>query len=218
MKRSQSSEFGDSLLSGDQRAVHPWTRVSPKANCPQHRPHSDSGKPARAAKPPGCKWKKIRRAARGQCLRLGSSYSGGADSARPGCRRMASPSDRRWPRKHTELAYPPAPLQGPPPGLPRPRPGRAAGAALGACSGTDPDANAPCPPQARTGDPPLPVRQEPEPRPGGWLCTSLERAARQRNRVGLRLLPPATLTFARPSRRHSLPPASKRSRSIRPRE
>ena len=48
-----------------------------------------------------------------------------------------SASDRQWPRKHTELACSPAPLQGPPPGLPRPRPGRATGAALGAGSGTD---------------------------------------------------------------------------------
>jgi len=48
---------------------------------------------------------------------------GGADSARPGTRRMASPSDRRRPRMTRKSAYPPAPLQGLPPGLPRPRSG-----------------------------------------------------------------------------------------------
>ena len=38
----------------------------------------------------------------------------------------------------TEPAYPPAPLQGPPPGLPRPRSGQTAGHASGVGSGTDP--------------------------------------------------------------------------------
>jgi len=60
---------------------------------------------------------------------------------------------------------------------------------------------APCPPQARTGAPPPPVRQESRTRPGGWLARESRRKAhRQRNRVGHRLFPKATLTFAWPSR------------------
>ncbi|AKH99972.1 hypothetical protein IMCC20628_01256 [Hoeflea sp. IMCC20628] len=88
------------------------------------------------------------------------------------------------------LATSPAPLQGPPSGLPRPQFGRTAGDALGAHSGTDLDAKYAmsatgpdrCPAPAR--------RQESRTRPGGWLAQqSLRKARRQRNRVGPRLLP-----------------------------
>jgi hypothetical protein len=173
---------------------------------------------ARATWPPGSARNSVRRAARRQCLRYDWYWV--ALTARGPERAGWCPHPtgvglaRTW-----RLAYPPAPLQGPPPGLPRPRPGRAAGDALGACSGTDPDANAPCPPQARTGDPPRPSGRQQDPGPvAGFARRSRKSAARQRNRVGHRLPLPDTLTFARQIRGHSLPPGSKRSRSIRQRE
>ena len=60
-------------------------------------------------------------------------------------------------------------------------------------------------------------RQEVGPRPGGWLCTPPERAARQRNRVGHRLPPGPGTRYAGP-RRAFLPPGPTRSRSIRRRK
>ena len=60
-------------------------------------------------------------------------------------------------------------------------------------------------------------RQEVGPRPGGWLCTTLERPARQRNRVGHRLPPGPGTRYAGP-RRAFLPPGPTRSRSIRRRK
>ena len=91
----------------------------------------------------------------------------------------------------TELAYPPAPLQGSPPGLPRPLPGQAAGDALGADSGTDPAA---CANMSATGPdrsprpcPPLRKHVGREPGPVAGFARPLKGAARQRNRVGCRL-------------------------------
>jgi hypothetical protein len=79
--------------------------------------------------------------------------------------------------------------------------------------------DAPCPPQARTGDPPRPSGRQQDPGPvAGFARRSRKSAARQRNRVGHRLPLPDTLTFAHQIRGHSLPPVSKRSRSIRQRE
>ena len=80
--------------------------------------------------------------------------------------------------QHTEPAYPPAPLQGPPPGLLRPRSGLTAGVgfedpARTLARQTDP----PCPPQARTGCSVSRRRGgacENGCRPGGWLCTRLK--------------------------------------------
>ena len=67
------------------------------------------------------------------------SVMGGAVSARPETRRMLSGIRQAAACMTRGLAYPPAPLQGPSPGLLRLRPGQAAGDAVGAGSGTDPD-------------------------------------------------------------------------------
>ena len=63
---------------------------------------------------------------------------GGAERARPGTRRMLSGIRQAAACMTRRLAYPPAPLQGPPPGLLRPRSGQTARDAFGAGSGTDP--------------------------------------------------------------------------------
>jgi len=73
--------------------------------------------------PPGFAGRTVRRAARGSAFGLvyvlpmpGVSrhgHGGGADSARPGTRRMASPSDRRWPRTHAEVGLSTRPSSGP---------------------------------------------------------------------------------------------------------
>jgi hypothetical protein len=64
-----------------------------------------------------------------------------------------------------------------------------------------------------------PVRQETDPGPvAGFARRSRKSAARQRNRVGHRLPPPAALTFARQTGGIPSRLASKRSRSIRQRE
>jgi len=134
---------------------------------------------------------------------------------------MASPSDRRKPRKSRGGWLTHLPLfRALSPGLPRPRPGRAAGVALGAGSGTDPACS----------------RKHVRHRPGPVLPPHLHVAGRNRNPgpvAGLRLpegkhaasgttlattsplVPPHVRT---PPPGHSLPPASKRSRSIRQRE
>ena len=122
--------------------------------------------------------------------------------------------------QHTEPAYPPAPLQGPPPGLLRPRPGLTAGVGFEdpartltrrigrVMSATGPDRMFRFPPQD-----------------GIWKTVAGPVAgfarsfatARQRTLDGLRLLPRPHARYAR-SRKAFLPPGPIRSRSIRQRE
>jgi hypothetical protein len=76
------------------------------------------------------------------------------------------------------LAYPPAPLQGPPPGLLRPRSGQTARDAFGAGSGTDPGRPLPARHVRHRPGPvtrPSPAFQagRKRPRPGGWLSTGV---------------------------------------------
>jgi len=123
---------------------------------------------------------------------------GGAVRARPETCRVLSGIRQAVSCMTRGLAYPPAPLRGPSPGLPRPRSGQTTGDAHDAVSGTDPDALcdaclcarqttsagrirhtmsatgpvrcfAPRPPCGRLG-----ARF----RPGGWLCTPLPREDR----------------------------------------
>ena len=123
---------------------------------------------------------------------------GGAVRARPGTRRVLSGIRQAVSCMTRGLAYPPAPLQGPSPGLPRPRSGQTTGDAHDADSGTDPDLSdasrsapkttgamehiqqimsatgpvrcfAPRPPCGRQGT---------RSRPGGWLCTPLPKEDR----------------------------------------
>ena len=74
--------------------------------------------------PPGFAGRAVRRAARGSAfgslgfcpcrgVKPASGKGGGADSARPGTRRMASPSDRRWPCIYTEVGLSTRPSSGP---------------------------------------------------------------------------------------------------------
>ena len=200
-----------------------------------------AGNPARAAPPPGCGEKagsacpgtlecrhlsagrrEVRRAAQGQC-RLNEVSRGGADSARPETRRMVSPPDRRRPRMHVEVGLSTRPSSGP---STRVAPA-AAWTGRGRCFGRV-FRHGPCLAYAKH------VRHRPAPvsRPNrltrasgkgpgpvaGFARRSRKSAARQRNRVGHRLPLPDTLTFAWQIRGYSLPPASKRSRSIRQRE
>jgi hypothetical protein len=144
-----------------------------------------------------------------------------ADSARPGTRRMVSPPDRRRPRTHMEVGLSHLPLfRALHPGCPgRGLDGPQEMLWARVPARTLARKDAPCPPQARTGDPPRPSGRQQDPGPvAGFARRSRKSAARQRNRVGHRLPLPDTLTFAHQIRGHSLPPGSKRSRSIRQRE
>ena len=104
-----------------------------------------------------------------------------------------------------------------PPGLPRPRPGRAAGAALGVVPARTLPAKrkhvrhrpAPLPRPAR-----LTRTSGTGPRPGGWLCTTPESAARQRNHVGHRL--PVSRALRRDAATGAFPPAWLETFAIHP--
>ena len=137
-------------------------------------------------------------------------------------------SDRRRLAGHG-AGLSPAPLQGPPPGLPRPRSGQTAGHASGVGSGTDPGRPFPA---RHVRHRPGPVTRPSPALSGGHGTTPARWLAFHRLPRGL--APPltdaasgtpmasASWSLARhvstPGPGHSLPPASKRSRSIRQRE
>jgi hypothetical protein len=140
---------------------------------------------------------------------------GGAERARPGTRRMLSGIRQAAACMTRRLAYPPAPLQGPPPGLLRPRSGQTARDAFGAGSGTDPGRPLPA---RHVRHRPGPVTR-PSPAFSGWQETTPTRwlafhrlprdlplwagpasnRCRQRNPDGLRLPKPRRATSARPA-------------------
>ena len=101
-------------LSGAQRAVPRSHRPTPPpaAIASRHRqPPSGQPEPARAAPPPGVG--KDSPEGRARAVPQGKWVLGGADSARPGTRRMASPPDRRRPRTHVEVGLLTCPSSGP---------------------------------------------------------------------------------------------------------
>jgi hypothetical protein len=155
---------------------------------------------------------------------------GGAERARPGTRRMLSGIRQAAACMTRRLAYPPAPLQGPPPGLLRPRSGQTARDAFGAGSGTDPGRPLPA---RHVRHRPGPVTR-PSPAFSGWQETTPTRwlafhrrprdlplwagpasnRCRQRNPDGLRLPKPAApRQHARP---RAFPPAWLETFAIHP--
>jgi hypothetical protein len=155
---------------------------------------------------------------------------GGAERARPGIRRMLSGIRQAAACMTRRLAYPPAPLQGPSPGLLRPRSGQTARDAFGAGSGTDPDRPFPARhvrhrPGPVTRPSPAFRRTRTKSRPGGWLSTGFlgdlplwagpaSNRCRQRNPDGLRLPKPrAPRQHARP---RTFPPAWLETFAIHP--
>jgi hypothetical protein len=103
------------------------------------------------------------------------------------------------------------------PGLPRPRPGRAAGAALGVVPARTLPAKRK---HVRHRPAPLPRPNRlmrtsgTGPRPGGWLCTTRRCAARQRNHVGHRL--PESHALRRDATTGAFPPAWLETFAIHP--
>ena len=178
----------------------------------------------------------VRRAARGQCLWDGywvmrdrcRSRTGVALTARgPEVAGCCPASDRRRLAGHG-AGVSPAPLQGPPPGLPRPRSGQTAGHASGVGSGTDPERPLPArhvrhrPGPATRPSPAFRLaRNEPGPVAGfppalSGTCPAKTGAASGTPMASASRSPPRHVSAPGPG--PSLPPASKRSRSIRQRE
>jgi hypothetical protein len=176
-------------------AGHP-PQPSPDAIASRHRlPPSGQPEPARAAPPPGVGKDSPEGRARAVpqvrgfwwCMYVivqmkpfeRDMHLGGADSARPGTRRMVSPPDRRRPRMHVEVGLLTRPSSGP---STRVAPA-AAWTGRGRCFGRvfrhGPWREKMRHVRHRPAPVIHPARQAGKrPRPGGWLCTTLPKERR----------------------------------------